>query len=135
MIPSREQLVQAYAFYATRANLEERARRSPVKIELPLAARPAAIDAALAMAHSLVSEGIGEVAAVLYALARHPRCFPFGLLAFTTLVAKGVANGRGLRLHASSDEFRTLIMSVTENKATPGDVALWVDMHCADAPS
>lgn len=133
MTPSRDQLVDAYAFYARRMNLEERARRSPVKIELPLVARSKAIDAALVMSSKLVAEnGIGEVSAVLYAFACHPKCFPFGLLGFTALLAMNVAASRGLRLTASRDDFRDVIMGVTENRLTPDEVSLWVDAHLTE---
>ncbi len=131
MIPSREELVEAYGFFARRMKLEVRAeeKRAQGLPIGPLEARTRAIDAALRAAHDLVESGGDEISAVLYGFASHPRCFPLAVYAFTTLIAKNVATSNGKKLSASVDEFKALIAAVMERRCGIDEVRHWVESH------
>lgn len=126
MIPGRDELVDAYDFYARRYNLEAQARRSPHPIPLPLVANRGAIDAALAMAGELVSSGTSEVAACIYVFTRFPRCFPMTLYGFAGVIAMNVARSEGLRLAASAADIKAIMQRVLYDRATVAEVEDWV---------
>lgn len=126
MIPTREELVAAYAFLARRQKLEDRARRSPHPIPLPLVANTVAIDAALRSVNELIGVGIHTAAALLYSFARHPRCFPLALNAMTTVLAKNAALAEGMHVNADATEIRDMVMGVTSQKFSADDVDAWV---------
>ena len=126
MIPSRDELVEAYDFYARRHDLEAKAKRSLHPIPLPLVANQGAIDGALAAASELVSSGGSEVAACIYAFTRFPKCFPMTLYGFAGVIAMNVARTNGLRLSASAEDLKEVMQRVRYDHAPFELVEEWV---------
>ena len=74
----------------------------------------------------MLDTGIDAAAAMLYAFARYPRCFPLALSAMPAMLAKNAASREGMRLEADAKAFRELVMGVTSRQYSADDVDAWV---------